>query len=153
MLLGVSNGGTAQPVGTVFAAFFICAGIYFLIDIAWVLLLEMRILNWFFDKYDFKRPKLTRGILVPVFFVYAALANSFVVILPALDDAGSGIDNTTNTALRAFLLGWFSYGNLALVQAWSYEGYPLEIVGIMPLSGGVLSCVSSLLTVEICKHL
>ena len=50
-------------------------------------------------------------------------------------------------------MGWFAYGNLALVQAWSYPRYPLEIVGIMPLSGGLLSMCTSILTTFICKRI
>ena len=151
LLLGITNGGTTQPIATAFAALGLCGGIYILIDVAWVFGLEIHILNWFFDENQYKRPKLTRSLLVPVFFVYATMANTFAIILPALDEAESGADNLAQVALRAFLLGWFSYGNLALVQAWSYERYPLEIVGIMPLSGGALSCVSSVSTVAICR--
>ena len=33
------------------------------------------------------------------------------------------------------------------------ETGPLEIIGLMPLSGGLLSCVSSLLSVLICKQI
>lgn len=141
-----------QPLGIGVAAFFICAAVYFVIDVAWVFCIEMTILNWMFDEAGYERPKLTRMLLLPTFFVYASLANTLVVILPALDEGMNGINNFWTVGLRAFCLGWFSYGNLALVQAWSYKRYPLEIVGIMPLSGGLLSFSSSLITYGICKQ-
>ena len=144
-------GVTTQPVGTAFAAFFLSMGIYFAIDIAWVVGLEMGILNYFYKAYNFQELRLTRPVLIAVFFVFAATANTLTVILPALDAAAPDPDYWT-VALRAFLLGWFSYGNLALVQAWSYPGFPIEIVGIMPLSGGLLSCFSSLLVVLTCAQ-
>ena len=144
-------GVTSQPVGTAFAAYFISMVVYFVIDIVWVLGLEMRILNFFFDANNFTRPKLTRPLLIVIFFFFSATANTLSVILPALDAAAPNPDYWA-VAFRAFLMGWFSYGNLALVQAWSYPGYPLEIVGIMPLSGGLLSCFSSVITVLICAQ-
>ena len=143
---------TAQPVGTAVAAFFISMLTYFLIDIAWVVGLEMHILNYFYKMYDFQELALTRPVLIAVFFLFSATANTVTVILPALDMPTPTPDYWT-AALRAFVLGWFSYGNLALVQAWSYPRFPLEIVGIMPLSGGFLSCFSSLITVFICVNL
>lgn len=153
VLLAGLSGTSAQPVGVALAAYFISMVIYFLIDVAWVFGLEMRILNYFFDSNYFDRPTLQRAVLLPTFFVFAAAANTFVIILPSLDS----IDQDSSfsywgVALRGFTMGWFAYGNLALVQAWSYKGYPLEIVGIMPLSGGALSMITSLLTTYLCEQ-
>ena len=154
VLLAGMSGVTQQAPGTVVAAYFIVMGIYFAIDIVWVMGLEMRLLNYFFDANAFERPSLQRVVLLPTFFLFAAAANTFVVILPTLDAYPDPFFvNYWEVAFRAFLLGWFAYGNLALVQAWSYRGYPLEIVGLMPLSGGALSCFSSPLTVLICEQL
>lgn len=150
LLAGVSETSEQSP-GIAVLAYFLSAVIYFAIDAPWVFFIEQRWFNYLFDTYGFERPGLTRGILLPVFFVFAAAANTLVVILPALDEGDAWVP--TRVMLRGFTMGWFSYGNLALVQAWSYKGYPLEIVGIMPMSGGVFSMVSSIATTYICKQL
>ena len=159
--LGVVSDATSQPIGVVFAAYFLSMGIYFAIDLAYVFLFEMRVLNEFlFDAAEgdaakdekgkvFMKPELARHALLPVFFLYAAAANAFAIVLPALDDD----TDLLAVAFRAFLLGWFAYGNLALVQAWSYRYFPLELVGPLPLSGGALSCATSTLTVLLCRAL
>ena len=85
--------------------------------------------------------------LITLFFVYASLANAFVVILPAIDQK---VDYWA-VALRGFVMGMFSYGNLSTVNAWSYKNYPLEFVGMLPLSGGLLSLTASTLTTLICR--
>ena len=145
-LAGLSE-TSRQSVGTAVAAYFLSMVIYFVIDVARVVGLEMRVNNWFFDQNFYERPSLTRPILLPTFFLFAAAANTFVVILPALDEGA----NFWSVALRGFVMGWFAYGNLALVQAWSYPRFPLELVGVMPLSGGVLSMSSSVLTTAVLK--
>jgi hypothetical protein len=155
--LGVLADATSQPIGVVLAAYFLSMGIYFAIDLAYVFLFEMRVLNEFLfgeAKGDankngevFVTPGMKRPALLPVFFLYAAAANAFAIVLPALDDD----TDLLAVAFRAFLLGWFAYGNLALVQAWSYRYFPLELVGPLPLSGGALSCAASTLTVLICR--
>ena len=155
--LGVVSAATSQPIGVVFAAYFLSMGIYFAIDLAYVFLFELPVINQrVFDaaKRDARKngevfiaPAMKRGALLPVFFLYAAAANAFAIVLPALDDD----TDLLAVAFRAFLLGWFAYGNLALVQAWSYRHFPLELVGPLPLSGGALSCATSTLTVVICR--
>ena len=151
MLAGLSE-TSSQPVGVAIGAYFISMVIYFLIDLPWVYFIEVKILNYFFDGNYYERPTFNRPILLPVFFLFAAAANTLVVILPALDERGTD-KMIARAALRSFTMGWFAYGNLALVQAWSYKGYPLEIVGIMPLSGGVLSMASSVCTTLICEQM
>ena len=153
LFAGMAGGGTTQPVGTAVAAYFLSAVIYFVFDVAYVYGLEMRVNNWLFDSNGFERPGLQRPILLPTFFLYAAAANTLVVILPALDAAGAGEPDYWGVALRGFMMGNFSYANLALVNAWSFPRYPLELVGLMPLSGGAFSCISSLLTTLICSQL
>ena len=153
LLAGLSE-TSEQPVGTAIAAYFISMAIYLSVDIAWVMGIELRMLNWFYDQNNFPRPALQRAVLLPVFFLFAAAANTLVIILPALDESNyvwQGVDYWA-VALRSFTMGWFAYGNLALVQAWSYPNFPLEIVGLMPLSGGALSMVSSLVTTLIFKQ-
>ena len=155
--LGVVSDATSQPIGVVFAAYFLSMGIYFAIDLAYVFLFELPVLNDFLftaAKRDAKErgevfvtPAMERGALLPVFFLYAAAANAFAIVLPALDDD----TDLLAVAFRGFLLGWFAYGNLALVQAWSYRYFPLELVGPLPLSGGALSCATSTLAVVICR--
>ena len=140
---------TQQNIFTTIAAYGISMGVYIVVDVAWVAGIEMRMLNYFNDFYSFPRLKLTRPPLIVVFFFFAAMANTLVVILPALDAAAGGEPAYWTVALRAFTLGWYSYGNLALVQAWSYPGFPLELVGTLPLSGGALSAASSIATVAI----
>ena len=158
--LGVVSDATSQPIGVVFAAYFLSMGIYFAIDLAYVFLFELPVINQrVFDaaKRDAKKngevfiaPAMKRGALLPVFFLYAAAANTFAVVLPALDTDPLDSSILPTVAFRGFLLGWFAYGNLALVQAWSYRHFPLELVGPLPLSGGALSSATSTLTVLIC---
>ena len=154
--LGVVSDATSQPLGVAFAAYFLSMGIYFAIDLAYVFLFELPVINQrVFDAAErdakekggaFVKPAMERGALLPVFFLYAAAANAFAIVLPALDDD----TDLLAVAFRGFLLGWFAYGNLALVQAWSYRHFPLELVGPLPLSGGALSSATSTLTVLIC---
>ena len=158
--LGVVSDATSQPLGVVFAAYFLSMGIYFAIDLAYVFLFELPVVNEFvFDAAEreakesggvFMKPAMERGALLPVFFLYAAAANTFVIVLPALETDPLDPRILPTVAFRGFLLGWFAYGNLALVQAWSYRHFPLELVGPLPLSGGALSCATSTLTVLIC---
>lgn len=140
---------TTQSIGTTAAAFFLSMGVYFVIDVLWVGLIEMRMLNYFYDKHSFPRPKLTRPALIAVFFLFAAAANTIVVVLPTLDNAKDQSPDYWSAALRAFVLGNFAYGNLALVQAWSFPGFPVELIGTLPLSGGALSVASSVTTVAV----
>jgi len=152
LLAGLSE-TSAQTVGTAVAAYFISMAIYFVVDIVWVMGIELRLNNYFFDENEYKRPALQRAVLLPAFFLVAAAANTLVVILPALDESQYDTKfNFWTVALRGFTMGWFAYGNLARVQAWSYRNFPLEIIGVMPLSGGALSMVSSILTTFICKQ-
>ena len=82
--LGVVSDATSQPVGVVFAAYFLSMGIYFAIDLAYVFLFEMRVLNEFLfteAKLDAKErgevfvtPTMERPALLPVFFLYAAFS-------------------------------------------------------------------------------
>ena len=154
LLAGLANGSTAQPAGVVVLAFFLSMLFYFLIDVAWVFGVEIRMFNRMNEAYGYEViGDPTRPLLLGVFFLFSATANTFVVILPALDEAGIGDVDYVTLALRSYLLGWFAYGNLALVQAWTYKNYPLDIVGTMPLSGGALSCFSSLLTAVICSRI
>ena len=148
LLAGLSE-TSAQPVGVAIAAYFISVAIYLPIDVAWVFVVEMRVFNYFFDRNNYERPTLTRPFLLPTFFLFAAAALTLVVILPGLDER-SEEKMLERVALRGFTLGWFAYGNLTLVQAWSYKRYPLELLGISPLSGGVLCMLSSLFTTLIC---
>ena len=152
LLAGLSE-TSAQPVGVAIAAYFISVAIYLPIDVAWVFVVEMRVFNYFFDRNNYERPTLTRPFLLPTFFLYAAAANTLVVILPALDAAGAGEPDYWGVALRGFMMGNFAYANLALVNAWSFPRYPLELVGLMPLSGGAFSCISSLLTTLVCNQM
>lgn len=150
ILAGVS-GATNQSPGKATAAFFLVMIIYFVLDVAYVMSVELKLLEYFYDAYDMNcKPALSRPVLVGIFFLYAATANTFAIVLPALDAAGVNEPDYGSTAMRAFLLGWFAYGNLALVQAWSNDRYPLEIVGLIPVSGGAFSCASSVLTLYLC---
>ena len=147
VVLAALSGLTKQTAGVAAAAFGIEAAIYFAIDIAYVFGVELRMNNYFYDANNFPRPIIQRLVLLAMFFVYAAAANTFVVVLPALDAVEM---DYWRVAFHSFAIGMFAYANLGLVQAWSYQGFPLELVGTLPLGGGLLSCFSSVLTVLIC---
>ena len=144
--------GTMQTFATVFAAISLCGVIYFVFDVAYVFSIELRLLRYFYDSYEMpSRPGMHRSLLLGVFFIVAALANAFCIVLPELDASGAGEADLASVAFRGFVLGFFAYANLALVQAWSYRGFPLELCGLLPVSGGAFSCLSSLLTTIILK--
>ena len=87
-LLGNAADFGTVPAATIIAAYFISMAIYFVIDVAWVFGLEMNMLNRWFDKYYYERPSLQRPYLLAVFFVFAAAANTLVVVVPALEESG-----------------------------------------------------------------
>ena len=145
--------GTMQTFATVFAAISLCGVIYFVFDVAYVFSIELRLLRYFYNAYNMGdcRPGMHRSLLLGVFFIVASLANAFAIVLPELDASGAGDADLAKVAFQGFAMGWFAYGNLALVQAWSFKSFPLELCGLLPISGGAFSCLSSLLTVMILK--
>lgn len=152
VVLAAVSGTSSVPFGVAVAAYWISMAIYFVFDIAWVLAVEQRVLSYFLSRNDHPEPGLERPVLLGIFFLFAAAANTFVVILPGLDERGSD-KMLPRVALRAFAMGLFAYANLGLVQAWGSRTFPLEVLGIMPLSGGLLSLCSSLLTTLICEQM
>ena len=153
LVLALLGGMSSQPLSTQAAALGLSIVIYFTMDITYVYCFEMRVLNFFYDAAAFPRPQLQRVILLPAFFLVACGCLSTVVILPALDEAGAGDLNLLAVALRGFLVGHFAYANLSFVNTWSFPRYPLEFTGMLPLSGGVLCCLTSLFTTLILKQL
>ena len=143
--LGLAADTFTLDAGKAIAAYFLSAAIYFAIDIAWVAGVELHLIRIINGFYNFDEFLLQRPYLIIVFFVYAAAANTIIVIVPALQTA---IDTTTinyaDVAWKAFALGNFAYANLALVTAWQLPNYPLELCAFLPLSGGCLSMLSSL---------
>ena len=149
IVLAVVAGVTTQSPGVAIAAFAIEATFYFLIDVTYVFSVEMRMNTFFYRMSGHPMPSLHRMPFLGLFFVYATAANTIVIVLPALDASSP---DYSKVALDGFVMGAFAYANLALVQAWSYKQFPFELVGMLPLSGGVLSASSSLLTVLICDQ-
>ena len=126
---------------SIFVLFFIEMGFYFVLDVVYQLVFELKFVEHYTKKYNivFTTQKL---YLFCLFFFYASLSNLFLCILPAIKNQY----NIREAAFKGFFLGLFSYGNLACVFGWSLKNYPLVLVFAITFSGTLFSCFSSVLT-------
>ena len=141
MTLGIVSDATSQPVGVVFAAYFLGMGIYFAVDLAYVFLFELRASTTSCLPRQSATPRRGRGVRHAAMEARAAARLLRLRRGQRVRHRAAALDDDADlltVAFRAFLLGWFAYGNLALVQAWSYRYFPLKLVGPLPLSGGAL---------------
>ena len=152
--IGLSTlvGSTMVELGRTLGLIGIVVATYALVDMAFVFTVEYWwILKPLYKAYGRKTPGLVRFPLLFVFFFMAGIANAVAVVLPVLD----GHDGDANLFARAFyrgwFFGWFSYGNLALVQAWQSTTFPLELVAIQPVSGAFFSGISSAVAASVGK--
>ena len=134
--------------GSFFALYFIVMGTYFVIDVLYQFLFELKFVDFFVKKY--KLPIISqRFYLIALFFVYASFANLYLCILPSIENGY----NIREAGFKGFILGLFSYGNLATVFGWSIKDYPFVLVFAITFSGTLFSCSSSTLTVLVASHL
>lgn len=151
IIIGVNVGGSGQDLTNGLIVFFSVLGTYAILDVLWFVIVERRLLEmWVFNGNvkgfrDRKEYGAQEVLLLLLIFVYAAAANYIVVVAPSLD----GPNALRYVFGKGFTLGCFSYVNLSLIMTVQIRNYPPVLIGIIGISGGLLSAASSVVGVII----
>lgn len=145
---------TTVPAGWATLLWFLTLVFYVLFDLPWYLGAE-RMINAYYYKYHGTDEVLRGGPpgrlpLMIAFFPLAATSNMFLVILPSIEHPGKQYAYTV-TAFRAMINGAWCYGTLGLIQGLTWPRFPLELTGLVFLSGSLLSLFTSLSVVGIAQ--
>ena len=141
---------TDYDAGIVFASLGLTLLIYLAIDVPYATQVEVPLFQQPLYKKHGTMQVLKSGpgartpVLIALFFPLAAIAISFIAVLPSLPTV-----DYLSAAAKGWICGLFAYGTLALVFTWTVPRSPLELIGIQALSGCILSCVTSVSTVGI----
>lgn len=144
---------TAVPAGWAALLWFLTLVFYIMFDIPWYLGAE-RMINKIYYEYHGTDKILNGGPgrlpLMIAFFPLAATSNLFLVILPSIEHPGKEYAYVV-TAFRAMINGAWCYGTLGLIQGLTWPRFPLELTGLVFLSGSLLSLFTSLAVVGIAQ--
>jgi len=151
-LAGMDTLTTVCPT-CVTALWFMTLGFYILYDLPWYALVERNI-NAMYYKHHGTDKILNGGpgrtTLMLVFFPLAATSNLFLVILPSIEHPGRHFSYYV-TCFRALVNGVWCYGTLGVIQGITFPRFPLELAGLVFLSGSLLSMFTSLSVVAIAE--
>ena len=144
---------TAVPVGWATLLWFLTLVFYVTYDLLWYLPFERRINAHYYKKHG--TDKILKGgpgraPLMIAFFPLAATSNMFLVILPSIEHPGKEYAYIV-TAFRAMVNGAWCYGTLGLINGITIPRAPLELTGLVFLSGSLLSLFTSLSVVGIAQ--
>lgn len=144
---------TTVPSGWATLLWFLTLIFYVIFDLPWYLGVERRINAYYYGYHG--TDKLLDGgpgriPLMFAFFPLAATSNLFLVILPSIEHPGKQYAYTV-TAFRAMINGAWCYGTLGLIQGLTWPRYPMELSGLVFLSGSLLSLLTSLTVVRIAE--
>lgn len=144
---------TTVSAGHVTLLWFLTLAFYLLYDLSWYFGIE-RSVNAAYYKYHgtdklFDKDE-RRAALMALFFPMAATSNFFLVILPSIEHAGQ-IYSYRVTCFRALINGAWCYGTLGVIQGITIPNFPLEISGLVFLSGALISLFTSLTVVAVAQ--
>ena len=121
--------------------------IYIILDVAYNLLVGMRIDHHFLKEagiLSIYNEKPAYSWTIALFFIIISYANFRLAILPAV-----ALKDIVKAVRAGLILGVAAYATLALPLLWSIKNYPVELVVIHIVGGGLLSLATSALTTTI----